>query len=348
MQFDSLFLSILEAVYIHDLSPFAIRFSESMGIRWYGLSYLAGFFAAYIIILNLSKRKKIALTPDKVSDFIFYAAVGAILGGRVGYCLFYDTSLLTKVGSSFPFWGVLEVHKGGMASHGGMLGVVLSCILFAKRESLPKLELFDIVALTACLGIMFGRMANFVNGELVGRPASQDYSFAVKFPQDLSSFPYSEPARLGEMAPLAYSLGFSGAEVESALKNRNLIFFETLSTKAIEEIQAGNKTVKETAAQILIPRHPSQLYAAALEGLFLFLLILLARSFWTQPGVASSVFLLAYPVARILGEQFRMPDAQIGYQLLNLTRGQWISIVMLLAGIVYTFTIRYAAKGKST
>ena len=335
MHFSEIFQFIFQAAYLHDLSPFAIKFTDSLGIRWYGLSYLAGFFAAYLIILNLSKKNKISLSKEKVSDFVFYAAVGAILGGRIGYCLFYDTSLLSKFTSSFPFWGVLEVNHGGMASHGGILGVLIACLLYAKREALPKLELLDLVALTACLGIMFGRIANFVNGELVGRPAQEDYAFAVKFPQDLLSLQYANINQLSDFAQLAYSLGYSKPEVEQALNSHSTYFFENIASKAIEQIQNGNQSVKDAASQILVARHPSQLYEAGLEGLFLFVLILIARKIWPKNGVASSVFLIAYPLVRILGEQFRMPDAQIGFQMFGLTRGQWISILMLVIGILY-------------
>lgn len=338
--------SILSAVYIHDLSPFAIRFTETMGIRWYGLSYLAGFLSAYFIILNLSKKGQISLKPQLVSDFIFYAAVGAILGGRLGYCIFYDSSLFTKMSETFPFWGVLEVHKGGMASHGGILGVMLACLLFAKKELIPKIELLDLVALTACLGIMFGRMANFVNGELVGRPASESYAFAVKFPQDLLSWHYTNPEQLGKLSKLANAVGYSEAEVNQAILSKSSYFFDLVATKAIEQIQLKNSVVKEEAAQILIARHPSQLYEALLEGLLLFLLILFARSRFRQVGVASSVFVVTYPLLRIVAEQFRLPDAQIGFQMLGLTRGQWISIFMFIAGVIYSIVVLSAKAAK--
>lgn len=334
-----LILSVLQAAYVHDLSPFAIRFGEFFGIRWYGLSYLAGFVLAYFIIGWLSRHRKVTLQPHQVSDFVFYAAVGAILGGRLGYCLFYDQSLLTKVTSSFPFWGVLEVHKGGMASHGGILGVFFACMIFAKREALPKLELLDLVALTACLGIMFGRFANFVNGELVGRPSDESYSMAVKFPQDLYAWPYHERARLGELAPAAYALGFSTEEFQTALNSNDARFFDSLVAKVVESIQSGDTTLRDSVSPLLTPRHPSQLYEAFLEGLFLFILIALAWRLWPRPGIPSSTFLVIYPVVRIIGEQFRLPDAQIGFELWGLTRGQWISAAMLLLGFAYAFVV---------
>lgn len=336
MNFADLVINLLHAVYVHKLDPFALQLTATSGIRWYGLSYLAGFFCAYGIILSLSKRGKIRLPESKVSDFIFYAAVGAILGGRLGYCFFYDTNLLTKVSSSFPFWGVLEVHHGGMASHGGILGVMIACLLFAKREALPKLELFDLVALTACLGIMFGRMANFVNAELVGRPVNESFAFAVKFPQDLLGGHFAPGKGISDLAAIAPQLGFSDNQIQQALRSQSPYFFETVANKAISQIQNGNVAVSEAVSPLLISRHPSQLYEAFLEGFLLFIIILIARRFWKNEGVASSTFLIIYPVLRILAEQFRMPDAQIGFELFGLTRGQWISVAMLLIGVCYS------------
>ena len=134
-------------------------------------------------------------------------------------------------------------------------------------------------------------------------------------------------------------MGFSEQEVTSAIQSHNTFFFEGIAAKAIDQIQSGNQAVRKIAGDLLTARHPSQLYEAGLEGLLLFILIIIARRIWAKNGVASSVFLVAYPIVRILGEQFRMPDAQLGFQLFGLTRGQWISIFMLAIGITYTICI---------
>src|SRR5690606_2859466 len=105
---------------------------------------------------------------------------GTLIGGRLGYCLFYKPELLISFSSGFPFWGVLEVHKGGMASHGGILGIMVACWLFARREKIPTLHAIDVAAFGGQWGVIYGRIANFINGELYGREASEGFKWAVK------------------------------------------------------------------------------------------------------------------------------------------------------------------------
>jgi phosphatidylglycerol:prolipoprotein diacylglycerol transferase len=336
-------IQLLSLAYVHDLSPFAIKFSESFGLRWYGLSYLAGFVCAYLILLYLSKKGKISLNKEQVSDFVFYVAVGVIIGGRLGYCVFYDPSLFTKFSNNFPFWGALEVHKGGMASHGGIIGVIASCLLFARKEKLLRLELLDLVALTACLGIFFGRMANFVNGELLGRPAPENYAFAVKFPQELYEI---EAKDFYKLSAAAESLGFSKESVDFAIRSNDLAFFSRISEKAIEAVQAGNSQVKLVLEPALTARYPSQIYAALLEGLIIFIGLWLLHIKFSRIGVASAGFVVMYPIMRIISEQFRLPDAQIGFQALGLTRGQWISIGMLVFSLIYLVIFLWQSKAE--
>ncbi len=327
---------LLTAAYIHNLSPFAIQFTDTIGIRWYGLSYLAGFLAAYFMLLRLSKKKIIPLTAQQVSDFVFYVAVGIIIGGRLGYCLFYDPSLFSRFSNSFPFWGVLEVHKGGMASHGGIAGVIAACIIFARKEGLSKITLFDLVALTACLGIFFGRMANFVNAELVGRPCPAGYALAVKFPQDLLNL---EPWRYHEMAGISEALGYSPEIFKAELTLQNQHFFNKLAETTITRIQSGDKQLASLVDPLLTPRYPSQIYAGLLEGLAIFITLWILYIKFRKPGIASSGFMIMYPIMRVLSEEFRMPDAQLGFQALGLTRGQWLSLSMLIFSLTYSFIV---------
>lgn len=337
--FSDVFFSRLQLAWVHNLDPFAVEFAAGTGIRWYGLSYLCGFLCAYLIISALSKRGGTSLPLAKVSDFIFCVAVGTILGGRLGYCVFYDQTLLTKWSSSFPFWGVLEVHHGGMASHGGIIGIIIACWYFGRKEKLHSIDLLDLVALTGCLGIFFGRVANFVNGELVGRASDSSYIFAVKFPQDIYLWPSLEPERLSSLRHVASLLGYRQESFDEALRRNDDRFFDQLSSRIVHKIERGDEEIRKAVDPILTPRHPSQLYEAALEGAFLFAIILMAWLRYPRRGLASSLFMLLYPIGRIIGERFRMPDAQIGFQLFGLTRGQWISIAMLVVGLVYTAII---------
>lgn len=187
------------AAYFHDLSPFALRFSETIGIRWYGLSYIAGFACAYLLLRWLGKRKLILLPPARVGDAMMTLIVCILLGGRLGYCLVYDRSLFTHFESGFPFWGVFQIQRGGMASHGGMVGALIAALRIARGFRDPatgRIEgrasiwhTMDTLALVTPPGLLFGRLANFVNGELLGNivapPGAGQAApwWSVQFPQ---------------------------------------------------------------------------------------------------------------------------------------------------------------------
>jgi phosphatidylglycerol:prolipoprotein diacylglycerol transferase len=327
---------------VHDLSPFAIRFWDHFGVRWYGLSYMFGFLAAYIIIRWICEKQKMGLRPEMVSDFITYIAIGTLAGGRLGYCLFYSPDLFLKFRPDFPFWGVLAVNEGGMASHGGMIGIVVAAWLFAKKNGINYLYLFDLVALAGPVGVFAGRIANFVNGELVGREAPPDLPWAVKFPQDIYMWPSQEPGRLSSLTTVVEHLGITKDQwldladkfrFESAAREK---IYSTLNT-IVEQIQSGQTVLKEAIAPLLTARHPSQLYGALGEGLLVFLLLFFIWRKPRRPGFVASCFIVFYALVRIIGENYRLPDAHIGYQFMDLTRGQILSLVMLVTGFVLMF-----------
>ena len=333
---------------VHDLSPFIFKFPDTslwgdhFGIRWYGFSYMLGFICAYKIISWLAERQRAGLNYTMVGDFITYAAIGTLVGGRLGYCLFYDPSLFLSFRPSIPFWGVLAVNEGGMASHGGIIGIIVASILYAKKHGLNYVYLLDLAAVTGPLGSLFGRIANFINGELVGRPADPSFPLAVKFPSDILNWPNQEFDRLSTLAPAVEKIGIETSKWSDLLGNfrmdsaaRDQVYAALY--KVIGEIQNGNTAVKEAIGAVLDPRHPSQLYAAASEGLFTFLILFFLMRKSHRPGFIAGWFIIIYAVMRILNEQFRMPDAHIGYQLFGLTRGQWLSVAMLLVGIVTLF-----------
>ena len=163
----------------HDLSPFLVRFPENPigleGIRYYGLAYLLGFLAAWILLRIYNARGKFAIDADTRSTLMTAIILGVIVGGRIGYVLFYDLSAFLQN----PFL-LLRVDQGGMSSHGGFIGVFLAVVWFAKKYNYPFLKLGDVIVTLAPLGLCFGRIANFINGELWGRVT--DVSWAVIFP----------------------------------------------------------------------------------------------------------------------------------------------------------------------
>jgi phosphatidylglycerol:prolipoprotein diacylglycerol transferase len=245
--------------------PVALQIGP-IAIRWYALAYIAGFILGWRYALWLTRRT--ALPPDRLAldDFLTWAVVGTILGGRLGYVLFYNLDEYLAAPLS-----ILEIWHGGMSFHGGFLGVAVAIVLFARSRGFSPLLLGDVVAAAAPIGLFFGRIANFVNGELWGRVTTEPWGIV---------FPNAGP----------------------------------------------------------LPRHPSQLYEAGLEGLVLFLILLpLAASarIRSRPGIVLGAFIAWYGVSRFLVEFVREPDAQLGYLMGTdwFTRGQQLSIPMVLVGL---------------
>lgn len=327
---------------VHTLDPFLWQISGDFGIRWYGLAYLAGFLCSYGLIYKMALRNKAQIPVRLVSDFVTYSAIGILVGGRVGYVLFYSPELLWQFKSQPPFWGLLAVNEGGMASHGGMIGLVVACILFARAHRLNLLHLFDWVAMCGPIGIFFGRIANFINGELVGRPCEPDFPLGVKFPSDIYLWPTQHPEKLRDLASVVEKLGMNRETwlslVDKSHSNYNAqVSIHEMLNKIVVAIQEGQTAVTDALAPLLVLRHPSQLYAAASEGLLLFCLLALAWYKPRTPGVIGALFVIFYAIIRIIDEQFRMPDVQIGFDALGLTRGQVLSGGMLIVGVVLLF-----------
>ena len=304
------------AFYVHHLSPFLIQFNEQFGIRWYGLAYIAGFIAAFYIMKWLARKGYGSLKENQVGDFIFYAALfGVLVGGRLGYVLFYRPSMLTED----PL-GIFRVWDGGMASHGGILGLVIFSWIYARQHRISWTGIGDNLVAVAPVGLFFGRMANFINGELYGRATTVPW--AMQFPAELLD--HQDEARRA---------------IEQAIKiDPRLNNVPALIAGARHSAQ-----VRAILAQILTPRHPSQLYEAFLEGILLFALLITIRlKFKHSNGVTTGCFFILYPVMRIIGEFFREPDAPLTGPF---TRGQFLSLFMFLVGAIFLWTAwrKYAA-----
>ncbi|MES2965130.1 MAG: prolipoprotein diacylglyceryl transferase [Bdellovibrionota bacterium] len=338
-----------DTAWVHNLDPFLVQFSGNMGIRWYGLAYLAGFVIAALLMIFMAKRGRRTIHAEQVTDFITYLVLGTMIGGRVGYALFYSPELLTDFSSSFPFWSLLKVWEGGMASHGGIAGVFIAAVLFARRHDLDWRHLGDLVGLGGSGGIILGRIANFINGELFGREAASWWPWPVKFPgemylwlkhdrekqiADLTSGPDLIPRMTEAVTAFGGNLdqwNTSITQIRTSTMARG--FVQSMINNLIQAIESGNEAVRMALGPHLTPRYPSQLIEALLEGVLSFLVTFF---FWRKPrkpGVVGSIWLTTYCLMRILGEQFRLPDAEIGYQIFGLTRGQVLSFGMLAIGI---------------
>jgi phosphatidylglycerol:prolipoprotein diacylglycerol transferase len=264
-----------------DINPVALNlgsfhlFGFEIGpieIRWYGLAYIAGLLIGWRYALWLATQPRFngpESRPNKadLDDFLFWAMAGVLIGGRLGIVLFYQPSVYL----THPI-DILMIGRGGMSFHGGILGVTTAIILFARQRKIPLFQLSDKIGAAAPIGLFFGRIANFINGELWGRKT--DVPWGMIFPSP----------------------------------------------------EAGG-----------VPRHPSQLYEAASEGVLLFILLaILAQNPWVRrrPGLLTAIFLIGYAIARSTCELFREPDSYLGFIFLGrISMGQILSLPMLLGGL---------------
>jgi len=331
------------AVWMHDLNPWVVRFTDTLGVRWYGLAYIAGFVVAWLGLRWLAKRGTVLIRPEEALDVVVTGAFGVLIGGRLGYVAFYEPSLLWTFSHSFPFWGVAMLNRGGMASHGGMIGVLVAAVIIARgrrnaegeRRRLPILHVADLFALCAPPGLFFGRVANFVNGELLGKivaaPGEPAPWWSVKFPQEVLERSWSELPQTNEQMMQIERLAY-----EHALPSqRDALDFNAAYAHLIDQIQAGNTAIAKQLAPLISARHPSQLYQAVAEGLVVGVILWWIWRKPRLPGVVGAWFLISYGVLRVATELVRLPDAQLEVQrVLGLSRGQWLSVLMVVAGVV--------------
>lgn len=251
-----------------DISPVALQIGP-LAVRWYSLAYIAGILLGWWVVAREHARKPIqGLTKQALDDMITWAVIGVVGGGRLGYVLFYKPDYyLAHPGEILALW------EGGMSFHGGLVGVITAFILFCMKYKIRFFHLIDVIACATPIGLFFGRMANFINGELYGR--TTDTWVGIVFPR--------------------------GGDV---------------------------------------PRHPSQLYEAAMEGALLFtiMMYMLKRTNAREkPGMLGGTFITGYAVARITAECFREPDAFLGYLLGGITMGQILCVPMLIYGTYLIF-----------
>lgn len=247
-------------------------------VHWYGLMYLFGFLGAWLLAYRRGRRSDTVIEPKQAEDLIFYGAMGVVVGGRVGYVLFYNFEAFL----SDPLL-LVRVWDGGMSFHGGLIGTALALLLFARKIQKNFFDIVDFVAPFAPIGLFFGRIGNFIGGELYGR--ATDVPWAMVFPTDPTG----------------------------------------------------------------LPRHPSQLYEALLEGLLLFVILFWFSNKPRPRGSVIGLFLLLYGVFRFTVEFFREPDAHIMFDLFGwMTRGQILCLPMIAVGLaLIAWTYKQEPKRKA-
>lgn len=296
------------------INPVALSLGP-VQVRWYGLGYLAAFMIAGWVFDKLSRDGFVPLTRQSVSDLIGVLVLGVLVGGRLGYALFYDQAMLAKPAELIRVW------RGGLSFHGGLIGVVLGTVLFARRKQMPWPRLADAMVLAAPFGILIVRCANFINAELYGRLAPAWLPWGVRFPTD----------------PMARALS------PELLRGGSLNWYP-----AYDRLRDSGEWAR--IADSVPLRHPSQLYEAVLEGaLIAIVLWTLYRTRTTSvpsipsvPSVPSAPsgrfaawFLILYGTGRFVAEFFRQPDAQLGFVLGPLSMGQLLSVAVGIAGVLW-------------
>ena len=337
--------------YYHQLDPFLIHIYGNFGIRWYSMAYITAVLFAYFAGQYLIKKNRLQLPKNKLMDIVVFGAMGAVIGGRLGYGLFYSPDLFLSFDSSFPFWGILKIHQGGMSSHGGIIGFLCSQVLYAHRHKLSFFSLIDLGALAGAFGIFLGRIANFINGELYGRVVETSAWLAVRFPSEVLLWA-SQPKlykkqllSLKEIAPSIDSMLIKVPSPELWMEwvNKSALSPDSVYSSYISYIcqlifqSSHQANIKELLEPLLSLRYPSQLYQSFFGGLLPFLFMSFV---WLKPrkaGLISLVFIVSYLSFRIWTESYRQPDYHIGFQLLGFTRGQWLSLSFYIIPCIYTY-----------
>ena len=253
------------------LIDFGTVFGVPIAIRWYALLWIGGCLLAWRYVRWFVRAEPKAMKPEDADDFLFWGIIGTVLGGRIGYLIFYAPDMV----AAHPSF-IFRIWEGGLSFHGGLAGVVVAVILFTRKRGLPFWSVSDAICCSAPIGLACVRIANFINGELFGRVT--DVPWAMVFPR-------------------------GGPE----------------------------------------PRHPSQLYEMALEGIVLFVVLhLLSRNeaIRTKPGLLTGVFFAGYAIARGTVELVRQPDPQLGFLVGGATMGQLLSIPVLLFGLFMIWRAR--------
>ena len=300
-------LAFMLGYYVHDLSPFLVQFTDTFGLRWYGMAYLTAFLLGIVLLRYFSRHGWCDIPEKDVSDFIIGGAIfGVVLGGRLGYMLFYDLQ-----GFLANPLIIVRLWDGGMSAHGGIIGLSLYTWWYVRRHKYSWFNVGDNLVVAAPLGLCLGRIANFINGELYGRVTS--VAWAVQFPSELQRAPQET--------------------VDAAVQGAAAIDLSWNSVDAIIVASRSSEPLREMLGGVLSPRHPSQIYEAVLEGAVLFLILFLLRTRCRLPnGVLTGVFFIGYAIMRSFSELFREPDAPLTGAL---TRGQFLSIFLVLLGAVF-------------
>lgn len=304
---------------VHEWGPIAFNLFGGVQIHWLGLFLLMGILAAASITRWLAGRQGVGMTRPMVGAAVTWIAISALVGGRLGYCLFYQPDLFIKFKSAFPYWGILASGEGGFSWHGSVLGVVFGGILYSVRTGLGQLYVFDLAAFAAPVVIFFSRLGSFVNGEILGRVAPAGTPLAMKYPTEIERWSVEAPEKFAQLGHLG----------------------TTEPAEILARLRAGEESVRQLVLPMLESRHAVQLYSALAEGLGIFCVLFLV---WKNPrrsGVVTAWYLILAGLVGLGIHSYEWVDPTRVAMIFGFDRYQWLSATTVLFGVIcYVFWTR--------
>lgn len=321
---------ILAESIVHTLDPFLFRITAEFGPRWYGLAYAAGFLVAWGLARWLAKSGRVAISTAQAADLVTILAIGVLAGGRIGHILFYEPKLLVGFSGDFPFWDAINIAHGGMSSHGGMIGVGVAAMWSARRMRLPFLAVGDIACFAAPIGLGLGRLANWVNGELLGKALPETMQgnppwWSVKYPSELLEKGFANADRLAALSPLRSRIGAHPGD--------------SLAKALFDACYRHDAEVLGKVAPLLTARYPINFMQAFTDGVLLMLALVVV---WLRPRPAGTLmgwFMLVYGALRCVTEAYREPDPDVLHTTV-VTMPVLLSLSMCMVGLALLLRVR--------
>lgn len=300
---------------VHEWGPIAFNLFGIVQVHWLGFFLLMGVLASASLTRWLAGRQGVGLTRPMVGSAVTCIAISALVGGRLGYCLFYQPDLFIKFKSAFPYWGLFASGEGGFSWHGSVLGVVFGGILYSIRTGIGQLYIFDLASFAAPLVIFFSRLGSFVNGEILGKAAPEGTPLAMKYPTEIERWAVEAPDKFAQLGHLG----------------------TTEPSEILARLRAGEEAVRQLLVPMLEYRHAVQLYSAFAEGLGIFFVLFLL---WKNPrrsGVVTASYLILAGLVGFAMHHYEWVDPTRVPTILGLDRYQWLSATTVFFGIVCYF-----------
>lgn len=324
-------------MFVHQISPYVFKISDSLAIQWYGLSFFLSFICSFLLLHWMLSRQKNQFPKANVGQFLIFSMISTLFFSRLGYCLFYSPDLFLKFQSEAPFWAPFAVNEGGLSFFGGLIGLIVCSTIYAVHFKISRLYLYDLVALCIPVSLFWNRLASFMTGEMIGKISPPQFPLSVKFPQEILYWPHRSPEKIQDIAKLIDPSHFTSEQnITAASSDMTEIHLQSLY-HLLDKIRSGNWELLNQLTPYLSERYPTQIFSALLEGFLLFFILFVA---WYRPrksGVISSLFLILFSAFYFSLEFFRELDLSDELLLGQLTMGQILSMFTFFIGLLSLF-----------